>query len=413
VEFPFYVVAVAVAASVYTCFMGGANDFANAFGTSIGSRAITMKHAIAIAVVAELAGATFVGGHVTDTVRKGIVDPNLFASDPETLVYGLMAALFAAGLFIQISNLFGLPVSTTHATVGGVIGFGIIAAGFGSVSWGKIGQIVLSWLVSPAFGAVLGYLTFRFIQSRIINAEKPVIASTRFMPWLVGAVTVVIILSLVYKGLRNLSLDIPLAGAVLIALSASIIAAWISRTRLLAPAGAGVLSPVELVEGRFRYLQIITAAYISFAHGANDVANGVGPFAGIWSVYRTGVVSMKTQVPMWILFMGGVAMIAGLAVAGRRVIETVGRKITSITPSRGFAAEFGAATTVLLCTKLGLPVSTTHTLVGAVIGVGLARGIGALDMRVVRGIFASWIVTLPATIVFAMLLYLAFAHFLP
>jgi PiT family inorganic phosphate transporter len=409
VEIPLWLIAVAIGAGFYTCFMGGANDFANAFGTSIGSGAITMKQAVLIAAVAELVGATLVGSHVADTVRKGIVDPNLFANDPRSLVYGLMSAVLAAGVFLQLATRFGLPVSTTHATVGGVLGFGIIAAGFGAVSWGKMTQIVLSWFTSPICGGILGYIIFWIIQKSIIRSPKPVQASKRIMPWFVGTVVTVILLSFLYKGLH---LEISFIRALLLAIPAGLAAAYISHRRLVHAERLNRLPPLETVENRFKYLQMMTAAYISFAHGANDVANGVGPLAGIWSIYRTGAVAMKTVVPTWILFMGGVGIVLGLAVFGRRVIETVGKKITAITPSRGFAAEFSAATTVLFLTKFGMPVSTTHTFVGAVIGVGFARGIAALDLRVVRNIFASWIVTLPATIAFSMIFFLAFRQWL-
>lgn len=411
-EIPLFIVAAAIGVGFYTCFMGGANDFANAFGTSIGSGAITMRGAIIIGAVMELAGALLVGSHVTNTMRRGIVDPNLFAADPRALVYGFMAALLAAGVFLQSATRFGLPVSTTHATVGGVLGFGLIAAGFGSISWGKMGQIVLSWFTSPICGGVLGFLTFWVIQSRILRSARPLEASRRIMPRFVTVVVVVIILSFLYKGLKNLRLDIPLPYALLLAVPAGVVAGYLSRRRFAADS-ANASPPLAVVENRFKFLQIITAAYISFAHGANDVANGVGPLAGIWTIYRSGKVDMGGAVPAWILILGGTGIVCGLGVFGWRVIETVGKKITAITPTRGFSAEFAAATTVLFLTRLGMPVSTTHTLVGAVIGVGFARGIAALDLRVVRNIFASWIITLPATIVLAMIFFLAFLRWMP
>jgi len=414
VEIPLAVIAAAIGVAFYTCFMGGANDFANAFGTSIGSGAITMRRAILIGAVMELAGALLVGVHVTNTMRRGIVDPTLFAGNPRALVYGLLAALLAAGVFLQVSNRFGLPVSTTHATVGGVLGFGVIGAGFGSVSWGKMGQIVLSWFTSPICGGILGFLMFWIIQSRVLRSSRPLEASRKMIPRFLAVVVVIITLSVLYKGLKNLHLEVPLSRALLIAVPLGLIAGYLGHRRLAsAPDPADPSRVLETVENRFKFLQIITAAYICFAHGANDVANGVGPLAGIWSVYRTRTVDMTDPVPAWILVLGGVGIVAGLAVFGWRVIETIGKKITAITPTRGFSAEFAAATTVLFLTKLGMPVSTTHTLVGAVIGVGFARGIAALDLRVVRNIFASWIVTLPATVVLAMVFFLAFLRWMP
>jgi PiT family inorganic phosphate transporter len=418
VEIPLAIIVAAIGVSFYTCFMGGANDFANSFGTSIGSGAITLKQAVLIATASNIVGATLAGGHVTDTIRKGIISPESFAGDPRALLYGLLAALCGAGLFLQLATRFGLPVSTTHATVGGVVGFGVLYAGLDSVSWGKMTQVVLSWFTSPVAGGIIGYTTFRIIQSKVLNARDPIEASKRVLPWFVGIVTSIIILSLLYKGLKNVHFlralhGLPFWAVFLASLPPAVAAAFMVRRRLLRPVSGGNPDPLAAVEGRFRYLQILTAAYVSFAHGANDVANGVGPLAGIWAIFRTGTVTQKAPVPMWILFMGGVGIVLGLAVFGRRVIETIGKKITHITPSRGFAAEFAAATTVLILTKKGMPVSTTHTLVGSVIGVGFARGIAALDLRVVRNIFASWIVTLPATIVLSMIFFFAFQHLLP
>jgi PiT family inorganic phosphate transporter len=414
VEIPLAIIVAAIGVSFYTCFMGGANDFANSFGTSVGSRAITMKQAVLIGALAELAGATLVGGHVTDTIRKGIIPPETFLNDPRALVYGLLAALCGAGLFLQLATRFGLPVSTTHATVGGVVGFGILYAGFGSVSWTKMTQIVLSWFTSPVAGGILGYITFRIVQSKVLNARDPVDASKRILPWFVGIVTIIIILSLLYKGLKHVEIlkDIPLWLAFLASLPFAVAATVFSRWKLIRTGAAGDPDPLLAVEKRFSYLQVLTAGCVAFAHGANDVANGVGPLAGIWAIAKTGMVTQAAPVPRWILFLGGVGIVLGLAVFGRRVIETIGKKITHITPSRGFAAEFAAASTVLFLTKLGMPVSTTHTLVGAVIGVGFARGIAALDLRVVRNIMASWLITLPATIVFAMVFFQAFRMFL-
>jgi len=406
IDFPYYLLVAAVVISFYTSFMGGANDFANSFGTSIGSGAITIRGAVIIAIFANLIGAVMVGGHVTDTVRKGIVDPTCFQAEPLILVFGLLAALVGAGVFLQVATQFGLPVSTTHAIVGAMVGFGLVSLGFDSISWGNVGMIAMSWVLSPVGGGIVGYITFRIIQSRVLERRNPVAAAYVMLPIFVGITAAVVALAMVYKGMKNLHLDLPLSQAVPAALAIGLVAAFITRTKIPQSDDSPRQVQLEKVEKNFKFLQITTAAYVAFAHGANDVANGIGPLAGIWAIYHHGIVGLKSQVPIWILLMGGTGIVLGLAVFGKRVIETVGKKITNITPSRGFSVEFSAATVVLVFSKLGMPVSTTHTLVGAVIGVGLARGIGAIDLRIVKRILMSWLVTIPAAAVVTILAFL-------
>ncbi len=407
-EFPAFLLISAVVISFYACFMGGANDFANAFGTSVGSKAITIKQAVLIAIFAELIGAVLIGGHVTNTVRKGIVDPIAFTDEPMVLVYGLLAALVGTGLFLQAATHFGLPVSTTHAIVGAILGFGLVSGGFGAVRWGNVGNIAISWVLSPIGGGLMGYMTFNLIRRRVLESLHPLAAARGSVPFFVGVTMAVVALSVVYRGLKNLHLNLPLSQALLLALLLGLIAGLVTRRAMWRIDEGNRHSQLVKVEASFRYLQVFTAAYVAFAHGSNDVANGIGPLAGIWSIYQRGLVGLKAEVPVWILAMGGTGIVAGLAVFGHRVIETVGKRITAITPSRGFSAEFAAATVVLVFSKLGMPVSTTHTLVGAVIGVGLARGIGAIDLRVVRNILTSWVVTIPAAAVATALTFLLF-----
>ncbi len=396
VEISFTFLLSAILISFYTSFMGGANDFANSFGTSIGSGAITIRIAVYIAIFASLFGAVFVGGHVTDTVRKGIIDVALFSEKPEILVYGLFASLIGSGLFLHIATYFGLPVSTTHAIVGAIVGFGIIGSGFFSIRWSNLGAIALSWVLSPIGGGLLAYMTFKIIQVRILRRQNPLKRAIRHIPIFVFVTVVVVVLAMIYKGLKNLHLNFLLHESLLIALLFGTLVSLIvriktKRTNVDIPKK----QQIDAVESLFKYLQIFTAGYVAFAHGSNDVANGIGPLAGIWTIYTNGIVGLKAQVPIWILVLGGTGIVSGLAIFGSRVIKTIGEKITAVTPTRGFAAEFGAATIVLTFSKLGMPVSTTHTLVGAVIGVGLARGIGALDLRIVGRIFMSWIITIP------------------
>lgn len=406
-EIPYLLLLAAIAMSFYASFMGGANDFANAFGTSVGSKAITLRQAILIAVVAEFMGSVMVGGHVTETIAKGIVDPTTISDKPFDLAIGLLSALLGSGLFLQVATRFGLPVSTTHAIVGAMVGFGLIAGGAQGIKWGNVGSISISWVASPVGGWIAAYTTFRIIQHTILMKPEPLRAASRVVPIFVGLTSAVVILSMIYKGLKNLHLDLPMATALPLSVAAGIAAALVVFLIMRRDDhGLSRGEQLDVVEARFKYLQIFTAGYVAFAHGANDVANSVGPLAGIWSLYKHGAVGVKSQVPIWILALGGAGIVSGLAVFGRRVIETIGTKITTITPSRGFSAEFATATIVLIFSKLGMPISTTHTIVGAVIGVGLARGIGAIDLKVVRRILMSWMVTIPAATLATALCYL-------
>jgi len=323
----------------------------------------------------------------------------------------MMAALLAAAIWLNIATKYGLPVSTTHSIVGAVTGFGIIAGGFGAISWGTMAKIVSSWAVSPLSGGIMAFILFNFVNKKIINADDPLKALTLYVPILVFIVITIIGIAVFYEGLASIDLAITfwqtlaLAGGTGIAVSL-----WTMNfiNKVIARRDPETLDRFNFIEYIFKYLQILTACYVALAHGSNDVANAVGPFAAIISIVQTGSVLGKTEVPIWILAMGGIGIVVGLATYGYKVIETIGRKITELTPSRGFSAEFGAATTVLIASKLGIPISTTHTLVGAVIGVGFARGISALDFRIVRNIFSSWFITLPATMIISMILFLIF-----
>ena len=392
---------ISLAAGLYMAMNIGGNDVANAMGTSVGSKALTFKQAVLVAAIFEFSGSVLVGSHVTNTIRKGIVDPMSFSASPELLILGMLAALLSAAFFLQIATAFGLPVSTTHSIVGAVVGFSIIARGFYSVDWMKFLQIFLSWVISPLLGALIAFLTFVLIRRKILDVPLPGKAAKKYAPLLVFFVIVILVLSFIYKGLKNLHLNLSFSGAVFYsALTALFVAAAVSF--FLKKKKFDESNQVLYVEKIFAYLQIMTACYVAFAHGANDVANAIGPLAAIVSIIKTHSVLMKVNVPIWILAFGGGGIVLGLALFGMNVIKTVGGKITEITPSRGFSAEFATATTVLVFSRLGVPISTTHTLVGAVIGVGFARGISSLNMLVIRDIVASWFITLPATAVLAM-----------
>ncbi len=398
------ILAVSVLAGLYTAMNIGGNDVANAMGTSVGSKALTFKQAILVAAIFEFSGAVLVGSHVTQTIRKGIINPEQFVSSPELLMLGMFSALLSAGIWLQIATSLGLPVSTTHSIVGSIMGFGILAHGFGSVEWDKVLQIIASWLISPLAGAFIAYFVFRHVSKRILEAEHPIQETLARAPYLAFFVFFILILSFIYKGLKNLHLDLPLHTALLWAFGVSIVISMGIRVFLRRYA-EDQRDPIVFVENIFKYLQILTACYVAFAHGANDVANSVGPLSAIVHILKTNTVNMQVDVPLWILMLGGGGIVLGLATWGYNVIRTVGSKITEITPTRGFSAEFATATTVLVFSKLGLPISTTHTLVGSVIGVGMARGIGALNLRVIRDIAGSWLLTLPLTALFAMIIY--------
>lgn len=399
---------ISIVAGFYMAWTIGANDVANAMGTSVGSGALTLKQAVLVAAIFEFAGAVLVGSHVTDTIRKGMVDPVIFTANPDVLMIGMLSALIASAIWLQLATHWGLPVSTTHSIVGAVVGFALVAVGTSAISWGKVSQIVGSWVISPVMGGVIACTMFIFIRNRVLDNQHPVAAVKKYAPYLVFVLFAILTLSLVYKGLKNLKLDLPLGQALGAALIVGFIASLIARFffgKIKNSGNEGLTAELATVEGAFRKLQIITACYMAFAHGANDVANAIGPLAAIFSISTTHVVSMQVAVPIWILVLGGSGIIIGLATWGYKVIETIGKKITEMTPSRGFSAEFGAATTVLVCSKMGLPISTTHTLVGAVVGVGMARGIASLNLNIIRNIAYSWIITLPVAGVLSILFY--------
>ena len=405
-----------ILACVYMACNIGANDVANAMGTSVGSKSLTFRQAVLIAAVAEFAGALFVGGHVSDTVRKGMVDPNLFADMPMHLVYGMISALVAASIWLHIASSLGWPVSTTHSIVGAVVGFGVIAGGAEAVNWGKVGFVVMSWVVSPVMGGLVAYGVFRFLTVKIFDQRNPVEESKKWVPLMVFVVFVILANAMVYKGLKNLKLDMGFQNALIVALMVGAVAFVIAKflvNKVKEVSPDDINQQFASTEYIFKFLQVITAFYVAFAHGANDVANAVGPLAAVVSILKSGSVEMKVQMPLWILAMGGTCIVFGLLIWGTRVMETIGKKITEITPSRGFSAEFAAATVVLICSKMGLPISTTHTLVGSVIGVGLARGLASLNLAIIKKIVVSWIATVPFTAVLAMLFYKMFTYFLP
>lgn len=387
----------------------GANDVANAMGTSVGSKALTVKQAIIIAMVFEFAGAYLAGGEVTDTIRKGVIETSLFAHQPDVLVFGMMSSLLAAGTWLLLASYMGWPVSTTHSIIGAIIGFACISVGTEAVDWGSVKGIVGSWVITPVISGLFAYVIFISAQRLIFDTEKPLFNAKRFVPMYMFLTTMVIALVTIKKGLKHVGLHL------------SNVEAWVWSAGVSALVMIGGYIYIQRkfanrqeehgfngVESIFSVLMVITACAMAFAHGSNDVANAIGPLSAVVStIEHGGEITSKSAIAWWILPLGGFGIVVGLATMGHKVMATVGTGITELTPSRGFAAQLATACTVVLASGTGLPISTTQTLVGAVLGVGFARGIAALNLGVVRNIVASWVVTLPAGALLAVIFYYA------
>jgi PiT family inorganic phosphate transporter len=389
-------------AALFGFFMAwgiGANDVANAMGTSVGSKALTIKQAILIAMVFEFAGAYLAGGEVTSTIRKGIIDSSFYVDTPELLVFGMISSLLAAGTWLLIASIMGWPVSTTHSIVGAIIGFSAIGVSVDTVAWGKVGGIVGSWIITPLISGVIAYIIFNSAQKLIFDTERPLEQAKKYVPIYMFLAGFVLSLVTIKKGLKHIGLDIGATEGYLYAIVVAVIVAIIGKFfigRIKFNESGNKESHFADVEKVFAVLMVITACCMAFAHGSNDVANAIGPLAAVESIVSNGgEINKKAQLAWWILPLGGLGIVAGLAIFGHKVIATIGKGITHLTPSRGFAAELAAACTVVIASGTGLPISTTQTLVGAVLGVGMARGIAAINLGVVRNIVVSWVVTLP------------------
>lgn len=401
--------ALAIIFGLYMTWGIGANDVANAMGTSVGSRAITVKQAILIAAIFEFSGAFVAGGNVTSTIRKGIIDPSSIADQPEILVFGMLAALLAAAVWLMIASWRGWPVSTTHSIIGALVGFALAGIGTEAVHWDQIGTIVASWIISPAIGGLLAFMLVTSIRKLILDTENPFEAARKWGPAYVFLLGFIISLVTMFKGLKHLSLELSVPMSFMWAVIFGLVVAFIGRIlirRVKSDPAADRDYHFASVEKIFAPMMIFSACSMAFAHGSNDVANGIGPLAAVASVISSGgEIAQTSELPLWILALGGGGIVIGLATLGYRVMMTIGKKITQLTPTRGFSAELAAAATVVLASRTGLPVSTTHILVGAVVGVGLARGMGAIDLRVIGKIVLSWIVTLPAGGILAALFF--------
>ena len=433
----------------YMAWNIGANDVANSMAAAVGSRSLTVRNAVIAAAICEFLGAVLVGAHVTDTIRKGIVRPTavgIAAQEPGgdqadgepaaaiqtaaakrlsptafRLAVGMSCSLLAAAIWLHLASSFGMPVSTTHSIVGAVTGFGIVAFGFGAINWPKMAEIVASWFISPILGCLIAFLLFKLILATVLGRQAPTRAAIRYAPFLVLLVGFVMALSILWKGLKHVfqrqqeslpewmtgeNSDTAAIGISVVFAALSFVAAYAFLRRNLAGRSAEPLGDqLEMVERMFAPLVVVTSCCVAFSHGANDVANSIGPLAAVVDIVSTGGMKSSVPVPLWVLTLGGIGIVIGLSTYGYRVMTTVGEKITQLTPSRGIAANTAATIVVLACSRMGLPVSTTHTLVGAILGVGLARGLASVDRSVTRDIFGGWLITVPIAAIMSAVLY--------
>ncbi len=399
---------IAVTAGFLMAFSLGANDVANAMATSVASKAVTIRQAMYIAAILNFIGAVFLGAQVTGTIAKGIVSPDVF-EDSSIFIIGMLAALLSAGLWVLIASFTALPVSSTHSIIGSIIGFAIAAGAFSDIHWATLGFVILSWITSPFFGALVAYLVFVQIRACILYRKKIMYHALFWAPIWVALTVVIIVLSLCFKTPLGKNFGFSWSHALVLASFVIFIAVLIGKylqKHLVLDNGE---KPTRRVENMFKKMQLSTACFVALSQGANDVANAIGPVAAIVIMMSQMTTENPTsaEVPLWLLCMGGLGIAIGIAVLGKNVMATVGEKITKINNTRGFSVDFSAATTLLIASNLGMPISSTHTTVGAVVGVGLARGLGAVDLRVLYKIFTYWILTLPiAAITSAIIFYI-------
>jgi len=399
-----FILIAAILIGLYSAINIGANDVANAMATSVASGALTIKRAVFVAGICDVLGAVLVGSHVANTIRKGLIDPLQFSDRQDLFILGMLAAVLGSALWVNIATYFKLPVSTTHSIIGGVVGFGLVSVGFAGITWKVVLHVVLSWIISPVFGGIIAFTIFSIIKKFILSSPEPIAQTRKIGPFFTGMVGFILSLAVTFKGLKHLNLDLPFWQALPISLGVGVVGFFLGSF-LLRRYKERKEDPYYQVEKMANPLQVLSASFQAFSHGANDVANAIGPVAAIVAVVQTQKVDMQVPIPLWLLLTGGVGLAFGVYTWGHRVMETVGKKITSITPTRGFSAEFGTATTVLLCSRLGMPVSTTHVAVGNIIGVGLARGISAINLDVIKKIFSAWIISLPAAGLFSIAIY--------
>ncbi|WP_071191968.1 inorganic phosphate transporter [Trichormus sp. NMC-1] len=383
----------------YVAFNLGANDVANAMGTSVGSKAVTLKQAIIIAGILEFTGAVLFGHGVTETLGTKIANPDLFISTPQTLLLGMVAVLISSGVWLQIATSLGLPVSSSHAVVGAIAGFSWVALGINAIDWSAIGLITIGWILTPVISGMVAAFFYSLIQRWILEQPNPLLHLQEWIPWLSAillSVFGVIVLPSLTQPLTNFLIekvglnlpphDIPIFTGATAAIGLTLYS-WRQLDH------STIQNPVESLFGRF---QLLSACFVAFAHGSNDVGNAIAPLAVISYIQRTGSVPNNgLNIPIWILILGGIGIVVGLAIWGKKVIATIGENIISLQPSSGFCAELATATTILLASRLGLPVSTSHALVGGVVGIGLVQNLKSIKFQTLQGIAAAWVITVP------------------
>jgi inorganic phosphate transporter, PiT family len=409
-----------IVASVIGFFMAwaiGANDVANAIGISVGSGVLSVRTAIITAAIFEALGAMLASGNVTNTIGHGLINVGFFANDPVLLVIGMIASLLASAAWLLLASYKGWPVSTTHTIIGAVIGFGLVSVGLHNIMWDNIFNIMISWLITPFISGILSYSLFSFVQKSIFEHEKPAKQAKKTVPYYVFFAASVILFVIFYQGLAPLGVVIKKQTAYILTISGAFLCSAVSyfilRDISLRNAQKSLKESYALVEKVFGVLAVFTACAMAFAHGSNDIGNAIAPIVAINAIVISGGVDIVGLViPHWIVALGALGVICGLIMYGYKVIATVGKNITTLTPSRGFVAQLVTASIVVISSGIGVPVSTTHILVGAVLGVGLAKGLDAINLRVVRGIFLSWFITFPAGMLLSIIFYKVITLFL-
>lgn len=397
----YYILIIGYIFGFYMAWNIGANDVANSMASAVGAKAITIRQAIFIAGILNVIGAVFIGSHVTNTIRKGIVSGEVL-NDPHVALIGALSALLAAALWVSFATWKSLPVSTTHSIVGAMIGFGIMAGGFSVIQWNKLGAVVLSWVISPVFSLAIAFIAFKIIVRLIISRQDAFSMALKLSPGFIGITVFVVILSFLFKTPLGKKLSIENHTAMLFGIIPAVIMGYAGKISLKRFVKEKNSNGAEAI---FKRIQIGTSCYVALAQGANDVANAIGPLAVIYFLVKTGTIGAKVPVPVFLLLFGGIGIAAGIGMCGHRVMDTIGTKITTLCNTRGFCVDFAAATTVLVASKLGLPVSTTHAAVGGVMGVGMARGIEAVNFGIVFRIMLYWVLTVPAAAVTSMAIF--------
>ena len=388
----------------------GANDVANAMASTVGSKTLTVRSAVIIAAIFEAMGALLASGQVTNMIRYGIVDIAMFSHQLDHFVIGMLAALMSAASWLIIATHYGLPVSTTHSIIGAVLGFGIVSVGTQHILWLSVLNIVISWILTPIFAIFIAYAIFYGISYLVFSAKDPIQQANWLIPLCMSLLVLIFSGVTVFQGLSTIGVEFNGGQKQIIVLTLAALtytAGWqYTHQRLKKKRELSREEQLQAVEQKFGILSIMTAASMAYAHGSNDVANAIGPLAAIVQVLNTGVLTEGATIPTWVISLGAAGIVLGLMMYGYKIMETVGNGITQLTPSRGFTAQFSTSAIIVVASGLGYPVSTTQTMVGAILGVGLARGMAALNRKTIRSILISWLVTLPAGAVFAALYYL-------